>query len=92
MGLLSSVPDHLGKFQSLTESLQPCCGEGLCQRHIRDELYRKPMVICWSLKESKDFSGPLPEQNEQTKALVMAEAILFHERDKHRDEYERFRA
>ena len=42
------------------------------------------------MSASKDSSGELLDQNDETKRLILAEACLWHDRDI-RPEWERFR-
>ena len=93
MGLLSGVPEvSLVPKANLTEKDIPCCGETLCRAHERDDLYLKPMRVCWSLSESREFHGELPAMSQHTKEIVMQEAILLHKREEEAERYERFKA
>jgi hypothetical protein len=78
----------------VARTISPTCGcegETLCDLHFRDELYRKPMKVCWSLSTSKEFHGELPAPTQELKDLITREACLAHDRDKS-PSWEKFRA
>jgi hypothetical protein len=47
---------------------------------IRDQLYNRPLYICWSLSESSNQEATLPEQSARTHRIVVEEEILWHGR------------
>ena len=73
MAVLSAVP----RFEVLKHVVHPCCKETLCSLHERDELYRRPMKIIWSMNQSEVFHGELPAPSQHTKDVVLTEAAML---------------
>lgn len=88
-GPTATIARHLEAETGKTED--PVAGE---EAEIvgRDELYRKPLKVCWSLSTAKDFHGELPAMSQETKELVKQEQLLYFAREQEKEKYERFRA
>lgn len=93
MSVLPGVPD-IGRFESLSEFMEygrPCCGDKLCDKHLKDEIWGKKMKVCWSLSTSREWYGQLPEQSADLRQLIQIEELLLYQRAMEPEKWARFR-